>query len=163
MKKTKTTPKQEKYVQARAKGQSRGQSAIIAGYAVEGLESPALSKIEGTPTVQERLAEIRAETAKNTKVTKEDVVQMLLDAAEMARVMADPNGMVAAARELGKMLGFYAPEVKKVTHGLDKGSLRQVMEELSDEDLQRLANSRAITSTATRVLEDKSDGSQTDA
>lgn len=154
--KKKPTKQQEAYAQSRGKGLSREKSAIIAGYAGAGAGT-SLSEIESSPTVQTRLAEIKAETAKNTKITKEDVVDMLIDAANMAKLTADPQGMVAAARELGKMLGYYAPEVKRVTHGLDKGSLRQVLEEMSDEDLQRLANAKAIEGEAVRI-EDKTDG-----
>lgn len=143
---------QKKYVEARAKGLEKVQSALIAGYApcAEGV------KVENSLTVQEQLAKIRAETAANSGITKEDVVQMLIAAADMAKVMADPQGLVAAARELGKMLGFYAPEVKKVTHGLDKNSLRAVLDEMTDEDLIRLSNARAIEGEAVKVLDDKS-------
>lgn len=149
MKKRKLNPMQEKYVEARAKGVNQKQSALIAGYAPEANDNVS---VEDSTTVQEKLAEIRKEAATNAKVTKDDVVQWLMDAAEMAKVMADPQGLVAAARELGKMLGFYAPEVKKVTHGLDKNSLRAVLDEMTDEDLIRLANAKAIEGEAQRVL-----------
>lgn len=149
-KKTKLTDQQKTYVEARAKGVSRDQSALLAGYA-KNTADPNVSRVESSPTVQQELARIRAETAKNSGVTKEDVVQMLMDAAQMAKMMADPTGLVGAARELGKMLGFYAPEVKKVTHGLDKNSLKQVLSEMTDEELQRIANARAIEGVAEEV------------
>jgi hypothetical protein len=147
------TAKQKKYVEARAKGLSREQSAITAGYTAA--EDPNTSRIEAAPTVQAELARIRAETAKNTGVSKEDVVQMLMDAAQMARVMADPTGLVGAARELGKMLGFYAPEVKKTLHGVDKDSLRKALNEMGDEELMRLANATTVEGVITeKKIED---------
>lgn len=149
-KKSKLTGQQKTYVENVAKGVSQSRSAILAGYAPGGADVN-VSRIEASPTVQQELARIRAETAKNSGVTKEDVVQMLMDAAQMAKMMADPQGLVAAARELGKMLGFYAPEVKKVTHGLDKNSLKQVLSEMTDDELQRVANARAIEGIATEV------------
>lgn len=148
MKKTKISPQQKKYVEERAKGQTKTQSAILAGYAPDPTSVP---PVEDSKTVQEALAKVRSELATNSGITKEDVVQMLVDAASMAKLMADPTGLVAAARELGKMLGFYAPEVKKVTHGLDKNSLRAVLDEMTDEDLSRLANARAIDGEVKRL------------
>ena len=155
--KRKLTKQQEVYIEGQAKGQTKRQSAILAGYAVTGESGGGDTAQIESPNVMERLAEIRAEVAKNTGVTKEQVVSMFIQAADMAKLMADPQGLVAAARELGKMLGFYAPEVKKVTHGLDKGSLRQVLEEMTDDDLQRLANAKALPGEAVRI-EDKTDG-----
>ena len=93
--------------------------------------------------------------AANTGVTKEEVVGMLVDAGQMARLVGDPTGLVAAARELGKMLGFYAPEVKKTLHGLDKGTLKKALEELSDEELHKLAHAKVIDGESVRVLDDK--------
>lgn len=147
---------QKAYVESRAKGMDKVQSALLAGYA----PGPEGVKVESSLTVQEQLKKIRAETAANTGITKEEVVQMLMDAAAMAKLMADSQGLVAAARELGKMLGFYAPEIKRVTHGLDKNSLRAVLDEMTDEDLIRLANARAIEGEV-RVLDDKSQNTPT--
>lgn len=148
----KPTDKQKAYAEARGKGLNRAESAVMAGIAPE-TKDPNLTTVENSKGVQEELARIRAETIANTGVTKEDVVQMLLDAGSMAKVMADPTGLVAAARELGKMLGFYAPEVKKTLKGVDKDSLRRVLEEMSDEELQKLANARVIDGQSKRVDE----------
>ena len=146
--KRKLTPQQSKYVHERAKGATKTQSALVAGYAPE---PDGHVGVEDSLTVQQQLAKIRKEIAENAGISKEDVVNMLIEAAAMAKTLADPQGMVAAARELGKMLGFYAPEVKKVTHGLDKNSLRAVLDEMTDDDLIRLANAKAIEGEATRV------------
>lgn len=150
----KISAQQKRYAEARVTGRTQQQSALIAGYSPN---TEQRGEIERSKTVQEQLAAIRKEVAENTQITKEEVVGLLMHAADMAKVMSDPTGLVAAARELGKMLGFYAPEVKKVTHGLDKGSLRALMDEMSDEDLIRLANARAIEGTATRVIEGPKD------
>jgi hypothetical protein len=77
-------------------------------------------------------------------VTKEDIVQMLQDAALLAKVRGESMGLVAAARELGKMLGFYAPEVKKVMHGMDKTQIKEALSQMSDEELYKLAHARTL-------------------
>jgi hydroxylamine reductase (hybrid-cluster protein) len=123
------------YVAKRATGASKQQSAIFAGYADV---DKAGDQVEKSTLVQEELAKTRAETAKRVEVTKEDIAEWLKDAFDMAKLMADPQAMVRAAAELGKMLGHYAPEVKKVVHGVD-AETRAALKGMSDADLLRLA------------------------
>lgn len=145
----KLNAQQRTYVKNRARGLSREQSAIIAGYNYSKAD---VEKIETrSETVQTELARIRAETAKNTGVTKEEVVELLKAAAEMARVQGDPTGLVAAARELGKMLGFYAPETKRVLRGIDQNDLKKLLQSMPEDELLKLANATVIDGTATRV------------
>lgn len=128
--------RQRKYVENRARGMTRERSAILAGYPA-GQEAG--KQVESMPTVQEELAKIRAEMASAAGVSREDIVAMLMDAAALAKLQADPASIVQAARELGKMLGFYAPEVKKTLHGIDKNDLKKALRDMRDEDLIRIA------------------------
>lgn len=145
------TDKQLKYAEQRARGLSRESSALLAGYS----ENNNMTELErSTPVVQE-VARIKALTAQNTGVTKEEVVEMLKSAAELARLQADPMGMVSAARELGKMLGFYAPEIKKTLRGIDKNDLKRLLADMPDEELLKLANAKVIEGTAERVDDKK--------
>lgn len=133
--------KQHAYVKNVTKGIPRHQSAVLAGYPDNDKVERA---VEESVNVRTEIARIREETVKNTGITKEKVVEMFVEAGNMARVMSDPQGLIAAARELGKMLGFYAPEVKKTLHGVDQASLKKALEDMSDEDLMKLANSRTL-------------------
>lgn len=145
----KLTAQQRIYVKQRARGLSREQSAIMAGYTYSKED---VEKIETrSETVQTELARIRADTAKNTGVTKEDVVELLKAAAEMAKLQGDPTGLVSAARELGKMLGYYAPEVKKTLRGIDQNDLKRLLQSMPEDELLKLANATVIDGTATRV------------
>jgi len=136
-----SSKRQDEYVKNRARGLSREASAILAGYPA-GQEAG--KQVEAQPTVAAELARIRAAMAVNSGVTKEDIVQMFLDAATLARSCADATGLVAAARELGKLLGFYAPEVKKVMHGMDKEQIKQALSDMSDEELYKIAHARTL-------------------
>lgn len=131
---------------------TRERSAILAGY--DFADKSNIKNVEKSPTVQEELAKIRAQMADAAGVSKEDIVAMLMDAAALAKMQADPSSIVAAARELGKMLGFYAPEVKKTIKGVDKNDLRKALKEMQDEDLYRLAFSEPIEGTAKRIAPD---------
>jgi hypothetical protein len=147
-------PRRKAYIESRAKGLSRQQSAIAAGYSDADKSG---AHVERGVSVQQELAAIRKEAAENAGVTKDMVAEGFKDAAEMARVMADPQGMVAAWRELGKLLGFYAPEVKKLEKGINKKELKKALEDLEDEDLIALARGRVIDGEVTRVDGPKAD------
>jgi hypothetical protein len=151
MAKKKLTPKQEKYVEARLKGNGRNASAILA----EGNRNHA-TQLENSPTVQEELAKVRAAMAINSGVTKETVLEMLKSAADLAHLQGDATGLVAAARELGKMLGFYAPEVKKTLIGVDQMSLKKALQDMGEEELLRIAYAQTKTIEGESVrIEDK--------
>lgn len=138
--------RQRAYVENRVRGLGRQQSAIMAGY---GDYENAGVAVEDSQKVQAELARIRAETAKNTKITKEMVAEGLKTAADLAQQMADPQGMVAAWRELGKLLGFYAPEVKRLEKGINKKDLLAAMDQMSDEELLKLKGGRIVDGTVT--------------
>lgn len=128
------------YVAKRATGATIRESAIMAGYTIE---KNRVVKVEDSPKVQKALADARADTAKNIGVTKEDVAKGFQEAAEMARMMADPAAMVRAYAELGKMLGFYAPEKKIHEHELGQKSL-EALKQLPDNELMKLAKGRVV-------------------
>lgn len=130
-----------RFAELRAKGIDRQQSAVMAGFS----NSEHMGRqVEESPDVQQELARLRAETAKNVKITKEDVAAGLKTAADLAQTMADPTGMVAAWRELGKLLGYYAPEVKKLEKRINKQDLLAAMDQLSDEELLQLRGGRVV-------------------
>lgn len=133
------TDKQKAYVEARARGVERTESAIMAGYSL----TPK-ARLPESPTILAELAYIRAEQRKTSGITKEKILELLMDAADMARTLEDPVAMVTAARELGKMLGYYAPEVKKIIHGMDHEQLKKALSEMNDEELMKLAHAKTI-------------------
>ena len=138
------------FVAARERGIPRRESAIMAGYKVD-KSGKVPAQIEAGKAVQDALTRARAEMQAKTGITKEEVLQGLKDAAEMARVMADPQAMVRAFSELGKMLGFYEPEKKVVQHEMGKQTM-EALRMLSDEELLKLAKGRVIEG---EVLEKK--------
>lgn len=142
--------RQETYVTNRARGMSREASAILAGYPA-GQEAG--KQVEEQPSVAVELARIRAEMANTAGVTKDTIVEWLKTAAALATVQGDAAGLVAAARELGKMLGFYAPEVKRTLLGVDKQTLKRALEDMSDEELYKIAHARPINGESKRLPE----------
>ena len=135
----KLTKKQKGYADGVTKGLSQERSAIMAGASTDSVQA-----FEASRDVQQEIKRIRAEVIKNTGVTREEIVDMFMEAAGFARLMGDPMGMIAAARELGKMLGHYAPEVKKTLHGIDAAQLKKALKDMNDDELYKLAHAKVI-------------------
>lgn len=148
------TPKAKGYVENVSKGIPKDRSAIMAGATTDAVKS-----FDANPLVQTELTRIRREAVENTGVTKEKVVEMFMEAANFARILGDPMGLIAAARELGKMLGHYAPEVKKTLHGIDEAGLKKALKELNDDELYKLVHARTIDGESVRLLPEKRTGS----
>lgn len=142
-----TKAKRSAYAKARATGKSQAQSAILAGFS----EGSKPAKIERSAVVQAELAAIRAETARNLDIKPEDVAAGFKRAADLAETLGDVAGMVASWRELGKLLGHYAPEVKKVEKAISKRDLKDALDMLTDDELRKLANGRVIEGEVTET------------
>ncbi|OSZ74612.1 terminase small subunit [Hydrogenophaga sp. IBVHS1] len=109
-------------------------AAVRAGYSERSARSIAHENMT-KPALQAVLSERRGEVASRLQITREGVIQGLLDAVHLAKEQSNPAGMVAGLREIGKMLGYYAPEVKRVEVGLSATAERQRFEAMSDEEL----------------------------
>lgn len=146
------------YAAHRERGVSQRQSAIMAGYKLVDDSGTGATRLENLPQVQEELKKAREELALKTGITKEEVLQGLKEAADMAKVMADPQAMVRAWSEMGKMLGYYAEEKKKVTHELGSQTI-EALRGLPDSELLKLAKGRVIEG---EVLEKKEEQDESD-
>jgi hypothetical protein len=147
----KLTERHKRYIDHRVRGVSRQQSAVLAGF---GEAENSGTQVEEIPEVQAEIARVRAQMAVTGEITKDDVIRGLKDAAEMAKLIGDPQAMVRAWAELGKLCGFYAPEVKRIEKGINKGELRKALEDLSDDELYQISHGRVIDGKFERVKED---------
>lgn len=141
-KKSVLTEKQAAYAEHVLDGMPKITAVAAAGYAPD--TSPSLP--EGSAIVRAEIARARAELSSAAQIKRLDMVEVLVDAIEMARVMADPMGMIAGAREVGKMLGLYAPEEKKIDLTIGQARLRSQLEGKSDQELLEI-----IEGTSTRL------------
>jgi len=147
------TEAKKKYVKERAVGKSRAASAIAAGISAH---PQATADLEKTALVKSMLGKELAAARKYTGVTKEEVLDLIMEAVAIARLIEDPACMIMGARELSKMLGYNAPEVKKVTHDLGAETLK-ALENLSDAELLKISKGRVIDAEVVKI-EDKSNG-----
>jgi hypothetical protein len=81
---------------------------------------------------------------------------MLKDAFDTAKLMSEPASMVAAAREIGKMAGYYEPQKKIIDINLNtgKGTVAE-LSRMTDEQLAEMVEkaARALADAEQLALE----------
>ena len=127
------TEQQRLFVKAFSSGENMTNSLKAGGFSAASLAYG--YRLLAMPNVAKALKESQAAYAMASELSKKDVMDMLKEAYDMAKLMSEPASMVAAAREIGKMCGYYEP--KKVDLTISTAG-RQKIEMLSDEDLFKL-------------------------
>jgi hypothetical protein len=138
-KKSALTEKQSDFVDAKLTGASNYAAAIAAGSDPTSGAAMAASK-----RVQEEIAKARAEIQDLTTLKRLDVIDGIMRGIEMANFMADPGVVIKGWVEIAKILGHYAPEVKRIEITTSQGRLRTKYEALSDEMLLAIAEGAVI-------------------
>jgi succinate dehydrogenase flavin-adding protein (antitoxin of CptAB toxin-antitoxin module) len=71
-------------------------------------------------------------------------------------MQADSGNMIAGWREIGRMCGYYAPEVKKIDVNITAKRAIDKLETLSDEDLLQMIedSSQIIEAEAVEILDE---------
>lgn len=131
------TEKRVEYAELRLNGKSKRKAAIEAGYN----ES---ARPEKSQEVQKYLKAARTELSQATGMTRDKVVGMLERAYDMAEKQEEPAVMVAAARELGKMFGYYEAVEVKHTLSPEQKMLLQNFRDMSREELAQIADGKAL-------------------
>ena len=127
------TDMQKKFIKGIAEGESVDTAMKRAGYN----DQPSYGyRILKMPNAQALLQQYQREYAQASQMTKKKVMDMHLEAYEMAKLMAEPATMVSAAREIGKMCGFYEPT--KINVNFSGGGVQRQLESASTEELERL-------------------------
>lgn len=131
------TDKQRMFCRLWASGETPRTAAIQAGYS----ETSAglwwkLSKDPAMIRIYQEEKRLYEEAA---QLSRAKVMEMLKEAYDHAKMIDEPATMVAAARELGKMAGYYEPEKKII--GIVGGKVAERMLTMSDEELLKIVES----------------------
>ena len=139
------TPKQKAFAEAKLDGASNHAANKIAGYAST---NPPKSK-----EVAEYVAQARQELQSTTQIKRAEVLEMLVRSYELAELAGEPATMVSAAREIGKMLGYYEPETIKLELTNDQARLKSKFTSMSEAELLEIAegSARIIDGEFTRL------------
>ena len=133
------TAQQAAFVDAKMLGKDNIDAARAAGY-----KNPITSgnNIAKTDSVQRALAAARDELSSAAQITRADVIDGFMEAINMAKLAADPASMIKGWSETAKVLGLYAPEVKKVEISGSQKRLQSKYEAMSDMELLDIIEGR---------------------
>lgn len=131
------TAKQARFIDEYLVDANGTQAAIRAGYGAAGARVAAYRLLTNVAVSSAIEARQRADAIR-LSMERETVLAQLLEAVQMARVQMNPAGMVAGLREIGKLMGLYAPErVKVAVDAADAMRLRR-LETMSDVELVKM-------------------------
>lgn len=142
--------KQAAFVDNVMNGDSLDRAAKKAGYYRDQIGNV----VAKSHAVQAALRNARDELSSAAQISRADVIDGFMEAINLARLGADPMTMVRGWTEVGKMLGFYAPEVKRLEITDSQKRLQSKFMSMSDEDLLRV-----IEGEATVVLDEEEEPS----
>lgn len=140
------TEKQAAFVEGKLAGKTDHAAAVAAGY-----PSQASSLVASSSTIRAQIEAARRWLTDTTQIKRLDVIEGVIDGIEMARMQGDAGNVIKGWTEIAKILGHYAPEVKKLELSINQQRLRSKFEALSDEELMQIAQGLTIDGTAERV------------
>ena len=142
----KLTQMQRSYVDNRLQGLNPQAAAKAAGYASEATQG---YQLERNPTIKSVLTMASQQVLRRMTLTRADVLAGLQDAVNTA---ATATELVAAWREIGKILGVYEPERVEHIHKLEDMT-REKLTSMSDAELLKHAGEADFRLTDDDVIE----------
>lgn len=128
------TEKQRAFVKFWAQGESITSASIRAGYN----DGAAIAyRMVRMPNILKLYNQEKALYEEASQMTRKKVMDGLLEAVDMAKMLAEPATMVAGWKTIAQMCGYMAPVEKKLTINTTGSALMQRMAQMSDADLLR--------------------------
>lgn len=113
---------------------SAADAARKAGYSVKTAYAIGAENLR-KPQIMAAIQARQTATALELKITKQQVIADILEAIQTARLQSNPIAMIQGARELGKLMGFYTPELVEIHMSTNDAVPRARYEAMSDEEL----------------------------
>ena len=106
-------------------------------------------RIQGEVRRQQRLNENKM------VMSRKKVMDGFMAAIEQAKIMSEPMTQISGWREIAKMCGYYAPEIRNINVNVTSQRLLTQLETLSDADLLQMIekDSEIIEGEARQLLE----------
>ena len=131
------SPRQQAFVEHYSVHGNASRAAREAGYPAASAHTTS-NRLLKNEKIRAELAARRAETAQRTALDRDRVIQELRAAVEVARTKGDASAMVAGWREIGRMLGYYEPESRRVELHVGPSRLARVLGTMPDRELLHL-------------------------
>ena len=114
------------------------QAAIRAGYSPKAAKEQA-SRLLTNANIRRAIAQKCTEAEERLQISRDDVLNGLVSAFEVAREAKDPQTMIAACRELGRLQGYYeqSTDKRRRQSGVGASTLRQIAG-MSDDELMEI-------------------------
>lgn len=126
------TEKQRAFVKFWAQGESITSASIRAGYN----DGAAIAyRMVRMPNILKLYNQEKALYEEASQMTRKKVMDGLLEAVDMAKMLAEPATMVAGWKTIAQMCGYMAPIEKKLTINTTGSALMQRMAQMSDAEL----------------------------
>lgn len=138
------------FVRLWAQGETPRTAASLAGYSES---STGLAwKLTRDPAIIKLYQAEKKLYEEAGQMTRKRVMDMLQEAYDCAKLMSEPASMVAAAREIGKMCGYYEPETKiNINIG---GKLVEKLASMTDDQLlEVMASEGALEGVFERIAD----------
>ena len=126
------TEKQKLFVKLWAQGETILAASLKAGYADHGTYAYRMVRMPNVLALYD--AETRA-YEEAAGMSRKTVMDMLLESYQAAKTLDEPSSMVSAAREIGRMCGYYEPVRVKHEVSVEGKMLVERVNALSDEQL----------------------------
>lgn len=133
----KLSEKQQKFVDGVLTGKGRNRSALDAGYANS-------CPLDSSSRVRFEIAQAREKLSDLTTIKRVDVIDGIMDGIAMARMQGDSANVIKGWSEVAKILGHYAPEVKRIELSDNQQRIRSKFEALSDDELLAIQDASII-------------------
>lgn len=156
------TDLQKSFVRYWASGETILSASIKAGYSDNGTFAYRLVRM---PNIIKLYNEEKAKYEEAAQMSRKKVMDMLLESYDTAKTLAEPATMVSAAREIGKMCGYYEPVKVRHEVSIEGKVVVERLNKMSDEDLLKFIEESAKQIAAEpqpQLLEHETDADATE-
>jgi len=156
------TEKQRLFAENYARGDSIPNAMARAGYSTA--QYSLGYRMVKMPNVLRVIDEERHLFEEANEMSRKKVMEMLMESYDMAKLAGEPASMVSAAREIGRMCGYYEPKKVDVNVNVQSAVAMGRLSTLSDADLLKMIESSGGTPLLTpldgleQALGDEIDG-----
>lgn len=148
------TEKQKLFVEHWAKGDSILSASARAGYADGGTLAYRLVRM---PNILKLKAQYEAKYEAESQMSRKKVMDGLLEAIDMAKLMAEPATMISGWTAVAKMCGYMAPVEHKVKVDVTGNVTMQTLTAMTDAELLELIE-KGHQNASPQLLTDQTDG-----
>lgn len=119
-------------------------SSINAASRECGVSHNTIKKALRTRRAQRYIEVIRSENAQEMEISRKDVLAGFVHAVRQADTMAEPLTQIQGWKEIGRMLGYYAPEKHEHEHKGQIEHMHKQVEDMSTEELEEYVGGEVI-------------------